>query len=308
MLMGLDDITPHIEAARQAAERARTHAQAALIELETERTDAATGQLAAEKAQRIAEAAQLAAEAARDAAESAQVGAEAATREAELAQHNLQAFLAMAAHDIRGPLTAIAGYTDLLAFPTTPPEDRDIALTAIQAAVIQMERLIADIVDAGRLGAGAFRLRPEPLDLVSLVQRVANGQQTTSDRHRILVETPRRLDGVWDPDRLGQVMTNLIANAIKYSPGGGDVTINVHQEQESAVVRVADQGRGMCAADLPLLFRPFTRLLPPAEQAQVNGTGLGLYISHGIVQAHGGRIWATSQGGTPAANFAWVYR
>ena len=223
-------------AARKAAERARMHAQAALVGLEAVRTDAMTGQRPAERGQRVVETARLAAEAARDAAEEAQTLAE----EAELAQRKLQDFLAMAAHDIRGPLTAIAGYADVVAFPTTPPEERDLALAAIQAAVLQMDRLVEDIVDAGRLGVGAFRLRPRPLDLVALVRRVASGQQATSDRHRILIDAPERLEGEWDPDRLGQVMTNLISNAIKYSPTGGDVSISVYQERETAVVRVAD--------------------------------------------------------------------
>lgn len=301
--MGLDAIKPRIVAAQHAAERAREHAQAALAELEAVGKDAATGELAAERGRRVAEAAQLAAEAARDAAEAAQAGAEEAAQEAELAQRNLRDFLAMAAHDIRGPLTAIAGYTDLLAFPASTSEGRDVALAAIQAAIVQMDRLVEDIVDAGRLGAGAFRLRPEPLDLVALVRQVAGGQQETSNRHRILLEAPERLDGEWDPTRLGQVMTNLISNAIKYSPDGGDVRISVRDEGEAVVVSVCDQGRGLRPADVPHLFRPFTRLLTAEEQATVDGTGLGLYISHGIVQAHGGSIWASSRGKGTGSDF-----
>jgi signal transduction histidine kinase len=309
--MGMEDIKPRIESARRAAERAQLHAQAALVELEAVRLDATTEQVAAERGQRMAEAAQLAAEAAqlaaeaaRDAAESARDGAEAAAQEAELAQRNLQDFLAMAAHDIRGPLAAIAGYTDLLSIGNMLMDERERALDAIQSAVTQMDRLVEDIVDAGRLGAGAFHLRPEPLDLVSLVKRVASGQQGTSDRHRVLVDAPERLDGEWDPERLGQVMTNLISNAIKYSPAGGDVRIRVRREGDAAVVSIADQGTGIRAAYLPLLFRPFTRLLSPEEQVKVNGTGLGLYISYGIVQAHGGSIWATSHGPDTGSEFS----
>ena len=334
--MGTDDHKPRteasIEAARHAAERARMHAQSALDELQAADRDAAIGRLAAEERQRIAEAALLVAETSRDAAgvaqavaesaragaetsqamaetaqavaETAQAGAEDAAREAQLARRHLQDFLAMAAHDIRGPLAAIAGYTDLLAYPDTPPEERRLALDAIQAAVLQMDRLVEDIVDAVRLGAGTFRLRPEPLDLVSLVEQVARGQRGTSGRHRILIDAPERLEGEWDPDRLGQVITNLISNAIKYSPAGGDVRIRVSQEGDMVVVSVSDQGRGIRAADVALLFRPFTRLLSPEEQATVNGTGLGLYISHGIVQAHGGRIWATSQGRNSGSEFS----
>lgn len=309
--MSLDEVGPRIESARQAAERAQLHAQAALVELEAVRLDTMNGQVAAERGRRMAEAAQLAAEAAqlaaeaaRDAAESALAGAEAAAQEAEIAQRNLQDFLAMAAHDIRGPLAMIGGYTDLLSLGSMLTDERALALEAIQSAVAQMDRLVEDIVDAGRLGAGAFRLRPQPVDLVSLVKRVARGQQGTSDRHRVLLDTPERVEGEWDPERLGQVMTNLISNAIKYSPAGGDVRISVRQEGDAAVVSVADQGSGIRAADLPLLFRPFTRLLSPEEQVRVTGTGLGLYISHGIIQAHGGSLWATSHGTDTGSAFS----
>jgi signal transduction histidine kinase len=286
--MGIDDLRPRVEVSRLAAERAHQRVQAALNELEAARVDAATAQLAAEDA--------------RDAAESAQVWAEAATREAELAQRRLQNFLAMAAHDIRGPLSAIAGYTDLLAARDTAPSERDVAADAVQTAVRQMDRLVEDIVAAGRLGAGTFRLRYAPLDLVPLIRQVVRGQQAASNRHRLLVEAPERLDGEWDPDRLGQVLTNLVSNAIKYSPAGGDVTITARREEDTAVVVVADRG-GIHPADLPLLFRPFTRLISPDEQARVPGTGLGLYISQGIVQAHGGLILATSEGESTGSEF-----
>jgi signal transduction histidine kinase len=293
--VGLDDIKSRIEAALGASEQARAHAQLALDELEAARRDAPRAQLAAERGQRIAEAARVAAEHARDAAERAKATAEDAVQEAELAHRHLQDFLAMATHDLRGPLASIAGYTDVLSF-TTRPDERDADLAAIQMVVLQMERLVQDIVEAGRLGAGAFHLRPEPLDLVPLVRQVASGQQTASGRHRVVIDAPERLEGEWDPDRLGQVMTNLISNAIKYSPPGGDITIGVRHEGDAAVVTISDRGRGIDPADMPLLFRPFTRLLPLDEQERVNGTGLGLYISDGIIRAHGGSIWATSQG------------
>lgn len=291
--MSLENLKLPLGAARDAAERARVYVQEALDELAAVRTDAAIGQLAAERGQRVAEAAQLAAEAARDAAEFAQAGAEEVTRLAELAQRNLQNFMAMAAHDIRGPLTTIAGYADMLADLSTQPNVRDVALESIQTAVVRMDRLVQDIVDAGRLGAGTFLLRPKPLDLVSLVRQVASGHEQTSAQHRLLIETPERLEGTWDPDRLSQVITNHITNALKYSPDGGDVMIRVRSAKDEALVSVADQGIGIEADDVPLLFHPFSRLV---EAAEFVGTGLGLYISQGIVAAHGGRISVTSPG------------
>ena len=289
----MEEARGRIERARRAAEQAWLHAEAALAESEGARTDAEAGQATAERARAVAGAAQHAAEAARDAAQLSQAAAEAAAQEAELARRNLQNFLAMAGHDIRAPIAAILGYTELLADPTTPADVRERALAAIRAAALRMGRLVEDIVDAGRVGAGTFRLRLGPVDLVAVVQQVVDAQRGVSDRHRILVDAPDRLPGVWDADRLGQVLTNQVSNAIKYSPGGGEIGITVRRDGEEVVVSVSDHGVGFGPDDLPLLFQPFSRLY---TEGGIAGAGLGLYISQGIVRAHGGRLWATSKG------------
>jgi signal transduction histidine kinase len=136
-------------------------------------------------------------------------------------------------------------------------------------------------------------LRVKATDLVALAEQVAEAQRGTSDRHRIVVDAPDRLDGEWDADRVSQVLANQVANAIKYSPRGGDVAIMVRREGDRAVVSISDRGIGIRADDLALLFQPFSRLY---TEERASGAGLGLYISRGIVQAHGGRIEAASEG------------
>ena len=145
----------------------------------------------------------------------------------------------------------------------------------------------------GKPGTGGFPLHPEPTDLSALVRQVAERLEPPSGQHRILVTAPDHLVGHWDPDRLGQVLTNQIGNAIKYSPDGGDVIVQLRQDRDGATITVADQGIGIRADEVHLLFRPFSRL---SDGARLEGTGLGLFISRGIIEAHGGRISVESDG------------
>ena len=208
------------EAARGAAERALLCAREALDENERARMDAEAGQLAAEWAELVAVAARQAAEEARDAAEEGRAVAELAAREARLAQANLQNFLAMAAHDLHNPISGILGYAQLLQRKRASPEMQAHALSAIERSALQMSRLIQDLVDAGHAGTGSFSLSLRSTDLVALVHEAAEGLGQTSARHRIVVDAPEPIVGNCDADRLGQVVTNLVANAIKYSPEG----------------------------------------------------------------------------------------
>jgi signal transduction histidine kinase len=256
--------------------------------------------LDAEAGQQAAEDARDAAEDARDAAEQGRATAEQATLEAQLAQRNLQNFLAMAAHDLHNPITGIIGYAQLLQRPRISPEVHARAVRSIERSALQMSRLIRDLVDAGNAGAGSFPLSPRSTDLTALVRQAAESPGQTSERHRVVVDAPERLEGHWDPDRLGQVVTNLVANAIKYSPEGGEIAVHLASDGDTAVIRVTDRGIGIRAEDLHLLFRPFSRL---PDGAKLEGTGLGLYISHGIVAAHGGRLSAESRGPGHGATF-----
>ncbi len=101
---------------------------------------------------------------------------------------------------------------------------------------------------------------------------------------------PRRYGGAWDPDRINQLLTNLISNAVKYSPDGGEVRITARCDGRNVVVNISDQGIGITPGDQRCLFRPFSRV----GQEKIEGRGLGLYISKAIAESHGGRIWVES--------------
>jgi PAS domain S-box-containing protein len=222
--------------------------------------------------------------------------------EAERAQGSLQTFLGVVAHDLRGPLTSIRGNAQMLRRrqDSVDPERRARALKAIEDEAGRMNGMIGALVDAARVGAGQLEVRPEPTDLVPLARRAVESAQAGSERHRVVFEAPDELPGVWDPGRLAQVLDNLLGNAVKYSPAGGEVRLRVERRGAEAVVSVTDQGVGIRPEEQPRLFELFSRL---DTAGAIEGTGLGLYITRGIVEAHGGRVWAESAGPGAGATF-----
>ena len=218
------------------------------------------------------------------------------TREAKEAHQQLQQFLGLVSHDLAQPLTTIQGYAQLLSRQTEvlQPKHQQRAQTAIEAAVRQMQRLIGDLKAAAQIGSGHFTLQPAPMDLVDLLQAIITEQQATTTQHHLDLEAPKPVEGRWDRDRLHQLFSNLVTNAIKYSPEGGEVCVQVHLTPQDVIVSVADHGIGMTPEQRAVLFQPFVRL----DQANaVAGSGLGLYISKAIVEAHRGRIWVESEVG-----------
>jgi signal transduction histidine kinase len=146
------------------------------------------------------------------------------------------------------------------------------------------------------LDTGRFELRPSAVELVAEARACADLAQTPTGTHVLRVEAPDRpLEGRWDRDRLRQVFSNLLTNAIKYSPEGGDVVIRVEDLGPAARVSIRDHGLGIPSDALPRLFEQFYRF--EAVAGRVTGLGLGLAIAKGIVEAHGGRISVESEPG-----------
>lgn len=161
-----------------------------------------------------------------------------------------------------------------------------------------MELLVADLLDISRIQQGHLVLRPEEVDLVALAREVYERFVDAPERrleHRLTFEAPEDLRGHWDPVRLDQVLTNLLTNALKYSPSGGPVWLRIARDEDEAVVEVADRGVGMSREERARIFQPFSR----AESASraISGVGLGLYISAQIVRRHGGSIDVESEPG-----------
>jgi signal transduction histidine kinase len=198
-------------------------------------------------------------------------------------------FLGMVTHEIKGVLTVLSGYTQLIARPEgRRPDIVERMAVAVPPQMQRLSRLVNDLQDLSRIERGGFEIHRGRCDLAELARSVVGEQQSGTSRHRILLESEvDGLPGLWDCDRLAQVLTNLVRNAINYSPAGGEVTVRVAVLDGQARVSVSDQGVGIAAEDIPRLFKPYSRL----ERTQnIKGTGLGLLISKAIVEAHEGNI------------------
>jgi signal transduction histidine kinase len=166
-----------------------------------------------------------------------------------------------------------------------------------------MTRMIDDLGDAVRLESGQLVLHPAAVELGMLAHEAAERAQTQTDRHAIRVALPETpVIGTWDRVRLEEVLDNLIGNAVKYSPDGGEILVEVVASTEEAQLRVVDEGLGIPEADQLRLFERFHR----AEGNGLPGLGLGLYITRMLVEAHGGRIDVASVPGEGSAFTVWL--
>jgi two-component system phosphate regulon sensor histidine kinase PhoR len=200
-------------------------------------------------------------------------------------------FLALASHELKNPLAAILGYADLLQRRGVYDE-RAASRIASQAA--HMDRLLDDLLDVARLESGRLDISPAPMDLVDLARTCMEQAQERTAAHALRCEAAtERLEGTWDAHRLRQVLDNLISNAIKYSPDGGEVVVRVEAAGLDARVSVSDLGVGIPPDALGLVFDRFYRSEDAASRAA--GFGIGLYVARSIVELHGGRIEVSSE-------------
>ncbi len=200
-------------------------------------------------------------------------------------------------HELRHSLALIRGSSQLL-MELEREENRYYAAVVNEEA-IHLGRLVEDLLDLSRLELGKFRLEPTWIDLTSLIREAANTTALLSDKHTFEVYLPDEVPPIYaDATRIHQVLVNLLTNAIKYSPDGGIITVTVTVEndpEDLVFVSVADQGQGIPEEMLPYLFEPFCCGANATPQGR--SVGLGLAISKGIVEAHGGQIWADSRKG-----------
>jgi two-component system phosphate regulon sensor histidine kinase PhoR len=213
-------------------------------------------------------------------------------------------FVSLVSHELRTPLTSIMGFAQTLHGDTGSigPEDREEFLGIIEQESNRLLVMINDLLDMSRMEAGrALAMSYKQVDLLQLAEHVVRFQQVTTTAHRFLFEFPEAGISVEaDRDKVEQILTNLISNAIKYSPRGGDVVLGASgpaEAGEEVVVFVRDQGLGMDAEQIAQLFQPYQRVDRDAIKG-IRGTGLGLYLVRGLVEAHGGRIWAESEPGS----------
>ena len=224
-------------------------------------------------------------------------------------QERLRAeFLAMVSHELRMPLTSVmgAGTTLLNAADLDPAEMRQFFRIIVDRAE-HMRYLIGDLLDVARIETGALPVDPEPSELHPLVEEAGGRFRSADARNPLEVELAANLPQVMaDRRRIVQVLGNLLSNAAGYSPDGSPITVTAMRDGVHVAVSVADRGRGIPAELLPELFRKFSRASGSDHRSGVEGSGLGLAICKGIVEAHGGRIWAESDGPGLGARFTFT--
>ena len=215
-------------------------------------------------------------------------------------QERLRAeFLAMVSHELRTPLAAVKGSVATLLERDSEldPAERIQFHRIISDQSEHMRRLIGDLLDVARIETGALPVDPEPSDLHVLAEEAGSRFRAGGTPNPLKAELPEDLPMVMaDRFRIVQVLGNLLANAGGYSPEGSPITVTAERAGVHVAVTVADEGRGIAAESLPLLFRKFSRAAGAASGPGGDGSGLGLAICKGIVEAHGGRIWAESDG------------
>ncbi len=202
-------------------------------------------------------------------------------------------FVSVVSHELRSPLTPIRGYVQLVARELAREGNHDLQvkrLNSIDGHVVRLARLVDDLLDVSRLRAGSLEIRPMSSDLVELTRDVVQVRSEGENVTRIeLVARRESISGEWDPDRIQQVIDNLVGNALKYSPPTGKVTVTVDAIDGQAAISVADEGSGISEADRMNIFGAFFRT-SDATSSQAPGLGLGLYICRELVRAHAGTI------------------
>ena len=210
----------------------------------------------------------------------------------------------MAWHDMQSPIAVIRGHAELLLRLLVGGESKANGVAEAQAALIvrhtdRLAELLTTLFDVSCLEVGLLSISRSSVDLAAIALEVTEGMRLIDRREIRLVASPG-IVGQWDAARIRQVLTNLLANALKYSPGRSSVTVSVTTDRHNAVVMVRDQGIGLDESELAQLFRRGYR----AQAARdIAGDGLGLYFSKGIVEAHCGRIWAESAGHGKGSTF-----
>jgi signal transduction histidine kinase len=220
------------------------------------------------------------------------------TRESE-AERMRSAFVATVSHELRSPLTAIAGYTDTLltAGPWDGPTEREF-LEIIAQSATKLAGLVDNLLDAAKVEAGVLQLEREPVRVKRIAEEVVAHRSKLAGNHSLRLEVESDLPlAEADPVRVEQIITNLVDNAIKYSPDGGQVTVSVGGTADVIRIGVTDRGIGITSEQADRLFERFYRA-DSSLRRTTRGVGLGLFICRSLVEAHGGRIWVESEPGS----------
>lgn len=235
------------------------------------------------------------------------------TRERELDRLKSE-FVSVVSHELRTPLTSILGFTELLLARSFSPADQRHFIQTVYDQANQLSQLVDDLLSASRMDSGRVKLNCWIVELRQIIAQLTN-QLGQLEHHRLLIRMTDPLPPVYvDRDKIKQVLFNLLTNAIKYSPDGGEIELSVqpvgddvwlpddHPDGEWLLVNVQDQGIGIAPSDQPRIWERFYRV-DNTNTRRIGGTGLGLGIARSLVELHGGRIWMESEPGQGSTFF-----
>ena len=208
-------------------------------------------------------------------------------------------FVSVVSHELKTPVALIKGYAETLRREDADWDSETVqdSLAVIAEEADHLTHLIDDLLETSRIQAGGLKLQPTDVNLERLAKKVVDGFRTQTDQHTFDIDFAADFPPVWgDPERLREVLSNLVSNAVKYSPDGGTVWVGGRTDQTGVTVYVADQGVGIPAEEQSRIFDRFHRIESGLHR-RTEGTGLGLYLVRAIVEAHGGRVWVESAPG-----------
>jgi two-component system phosphate regulon sensor histidine kinase PhoR len=203
-------------------------------------------------------------------------------------------FVANASHELKTPLTAMRGFAETLLEEDLPEDLRKQWLTSLRTNTLRLQQLVDDLLDLSRLESGGWSARKDIVDLESLALDVLSELGGLAEERGIALEAHGAALACGDEQGLEQVLRNLVDNALRYTPGGGKVSVEIQGEEEVVTVAVRDTGSGIPTSALPRIFERFYRVDPARSRAE-GGTGLGLAIVRHLVHAMGGEVWAESE-------------
>ena len=225
--------------------------------------------------------------------------------EAQEANRLKDEFLATVSHELRTPLASMMNWVALLKQGKIGPEQVARGLDVLQRSGESQARLIDDILDVSRIVSGSLRLQPEPVEMADVVREATETVRPAADAKRVRIDVVCERAGarvVGDPARLQQVVWNLVANSVKFTPEGGHVAVRLERTPEDVVLVVTDSGEGITPEFLPFVFDRFRQAERVAKRRHA-GLGLGLAIVKHLVEAHGGQVEAQSEGRGRGATF-----
>jgi len=209
--------------------------------------------------------------------------------------------LANVSHELRTPLAAIKGFASSLLQKDIQFDD-ETRLSFIQTIDSEADRLghmIEDLLLMSKIEAGVYKARKEIYDMEEIIGTIKDRMYNIALKHHLKIDLPDRLPPILvDGPRIGEVITNLVENAVKYSPEESEIAISFELKEKELITHVRDHGAGIPAEYLPMVFDRFNQLR--MKNGHRKGSGLGLCICRGIIESHGGRIWVQSETGQGA--------